>query len=226
MAKMAMLGSGFIGAFYTTSLHGYRNEDRVVIVQSRNEENLKRFCAEYDVPRYTTDMEEAINDPEVDLVVVALPNHLHLDAIKLCAKAGKGVICTKPLGRNAQEAKEMLDIVEESGIFHGYMEDLAYTPKTLKAVDSVRKGAIGKVIWTRSRETHPGPHSDWFWNLDLAGGGAHRHEAAQLVHRRLHHRGQLPLQRSIATSSWRFARRYHLASQRSLDTSRHCRSIL
>lgn len=167
-----MLGSGFIGAFYTTSLHGYRNEDRVVIVQSRNEENLKRFCKEYDVPRYTTDMEEAINDPEVDLVVVALPNHLHLDAIKQCASAGKGVICTKPLGRTAAEAKEMLEIVEDAGIYHGYMEDLAYTPKTLKAVDSVKKGAIGKVMWTRSRETHPGPHSDWFWNIELAGGGA------------------------------------------------------
>ncbi|MFY0689240.1 MAG: Gfo/Idh/MocA family oxidoreductase [Cyclobacteriaceae bacterium] len=172
MPNFAMLGSGFIGAFYTRSLHSYRNQDKVVIVQSRNEENLKRFCQQNDVPNWTTDMNEAITHEEVDLVVIALPNHLHLDAVKACVEAKKGVLMTKPLGRNAAEAKEMLDLVEQAGIFHGYLEDLAYTPKTLKAVESVRNGAIGKVTWTRSRETHPGPHSDWFWNIELAGGGA------------------------------------------------------
>ena len=52
------------------------------------------------------------------------------------------------------------------------MEDLVYTPKTLKAVQAVKNGALGKVLWARSREAHPGPHSDWFWNKELSGGGA------------------------------------------------------
>ncbi len=47
-----------------------------------------------------------------------------------------------------------------------------YTPKTLKAIASVENGALGEVTWARSRETHPGPHSDWFWDLEQAGGGA------------------------------------------------------
>ena len=42
----------------------------------------------------------------------------------------------------------------------------------MKAIHSVNDGSIGKVMWARSRETHPGPHSDWFWDNDLAGGGA------------------------------------------------------
>jgi predicted dehydrogenase len=46
----------------------------------------------------------------------------------------------------------------------GYLEDLCYTPKTLKAVAAVRAGQIGEVTWVRSRETHPGPHSSWFWD--------------------------------------------------------------
>jgi predicted dehydrogenase len=66
----------------------------------------------------------------------------------------------------------MLDMVEQAGLFGGYLEDLAYTPKTLKAVQSVRNGALGKVLWARSRETHPGPHSDWFWDKEQSGGGA------------------------------------------------------
>lgn len=172
MAKIAMLGSGFIAGFYTNALQKYRSRDEVVIAYSRNEENLRRFCEQYNVPEYTTDMAKAVQSPEVDLVVIGLPNHLHREAIELCVQAGKGVLCTKPLGRNAQEAKEMLDMVEQAGIFNGYLEDLAYTPKTLKALESVRNGAIGKVTWARSRETHPGPHSDWFWNIELAGGGA------------------------------------------------------
>ena len=101
---------------------------------------------------------EAIADPETDIVVVGLPNHLHEEAIELCARHGKAVLCTKPLARNADEAKRILDTVENAGVFAGYLEDLVYTPKTLKAVQAVRAGQIGDVTWARSRETHPGPH--------------------------------------------------------------------
>ena len=101
-----------------------------------------------------------------------LPNDLHETAVLAAAKAGKAVLCTKPLGRNASEAKRMLEAVEAAGVFAGYLEDLVYTPKTLKAIQSTRNGALGKVLWARSRETHPGPHSEWFWDIEKAGGGA------------------------------------------------------
>jgi predicted dehydrogenase len=117
-------------------------------------------------------MEEAINHPEVEVVLIALPNHLHEAAVVACAKARKHVLCTKPLGRTAAEAKRMLELVEEAGIFGGYLEDLCYTPKFLKSVASIREGSIGRVLWTRSREAHPGPHSDWFWDKEKSGGGA------------------------------------------------------
>ena len=74
------------------------------------------------------------------------------------------MLCTKPLARSAEEARRILDTVEKAGVFGGYLEDLCYTPKTLKAVQSVRDGALGDVTWVRSRETHPGPHSAWFWD--------------------------------------------------------------
>jgi predicted dehydrogenase len=66
----------------------------------------------------------------------------------------------------------MLDAVERAGVFHAYLEDLCYTPKTLRALEAVGRGTVGKVLWVRSRETHPGPHSDWFWNKEFSGGGA------------------------------------------------------
>ncbi|PSR54048.1 oxidoreductase [Adhaeribacter arboris] len=170
--RILLLGTGLIGNFYAMSLHGQRKLDRIHTVYSRSEERAQKFAAQWDIPHYETDLAQAIQSPETDVVVIGLPNNLHLEAVRLAAEAGKGILCTKPLGRNAAEAMEMLKIVEEAGVFHGYLEDLAYPAKTLKALTSIKNGALGKVLWTRSREAHPGPHSDWFWNAELSGGGA------------------------------------------------------
>jgi predicted dehydrogenase len=167
-----MLGTGLIGLFYTRTLHGQRNRDRVEVVYSRSQDRAETFARENDVPTVSTDLAEAVAHPDTDTVVIGLPNHLHLEALELCAAHGKAVLCTKPLARNGAEAKRMLDVAENAGIFAGYLEDLVYTPKTLKAVQAVRGGQIGQVTWARSRETHPGPHSAWFWDAEQAGGGA------------------------------------------------------
>ncbi len=172
MRKISMLGTGLIGTFYTMTLLGMRNKDQIMIVSASGEESAKSFSAKWNIPRWTTSNEEAINDPETDLVVIGLPNHLHKEAVLMAVAAKKPVLCTKPLGLNAEEALEMLHAVEKAGIFAGYLEDLVYTPKTIKALASVKAGSLGKILWTRSRESHPGPHSDWFWNKELSGGGA------------------------------------------------------
>jgi len=169
--SIAMLGTGLIGDFYTMTLHGQRGADRVRVVYSRSEERGRAFSERWGIPEQTTSIQAAIDHPDVDVVVVALPNHLHEEAVTAVAKAGKAVLCTKPLGRTAAEAQRMLAAVEKAGVFAGYLEDLCYTPKTLKAIRSVEEGAIGDVTWVRSRETHPGPHSAWFWDGRLTGGG-------------------------------------------------------
>lgn len=172
MHRITMLGTGLIGMFYTMALHSHRRSDRVQVAYSRSLQRAERFAAEWGIPRHTTNLEEAIYDADTDVIVVALPNHLHEEAVLASAAAGKSVLVTKPLGRNAGEALRMLQACEQAGVFHGYLEDLCYTPKTLKARESVRHGALGKILWVRSRETHSGPHSDWFWNKELSGGGA------------------------------------------------------
>ena len=172
MHKIAMLGTGLIGRFYTMSLQNFRGKDEVVVACSSKPENAEKFAKEFGIPRWTADIAKAVQDPEVDTVIVGLPNYLHKQAITLAAEAGKAILCTKPLATSGAEAFEILQIVEKAGVFHGYLEDLVYTPKTLKALDAAQKGALGKILWARSRETHGGPHSDWFWNKELSGGGA------------------------------------------------------
>jgi predicted dehydrogenase len=127
MQKIAMLGSGFIGRFYADALQGYRSKDKVVSIYSRREESAKKFATDYHCQHWTTEMEEAIAHPDVSIVCIALPNNLHEAAVMLCCKHKKAVMTTKPLGRNAAEAKRMLLAVEEAGIFNGYLEDLVYT---------------------------------------------------------------------------------------------------
>src|SRR5689334_7679592 len=135
--RITMLGTGLIGDFYTATLHGQRGRDRVEVVFSKTPERGAAFQERWGIPSATSDLKTAIEHPDTDVVVIGLPNYLHGEAVELVAAAGKAVLCTKPLGRTATEAKAMLDAVERAGIFAGYLEDLCYTPKTLKAIRSV-----------------------------------------------------------------------------------------
>jgi predicted dehydrogenase len=170
--NILMLGSGFIARFYASSLHAQRRVDRITMVYSKNMDNAVSYARDFGIEQYSDNMEEAIAHPAIEVVIIALPNYLHEEAVQACAAAKKHVLCTKPLGRTAAEAARMLQLVEEAGIFAGYLEDLCYTPKFLKSLQTVNSGALGRILWTKSREAHPGPHSDWFWDKKKSGGGA------------------------------------------------------
>ena len=170
--KLAILGSGFIARFYADALVGQRRKDEITTVYSRTLDNAKTFANDYKVPHYTDSIKECVSRQDVDAVIIGLSNDMHLESVLACAEAGKHVLCTKPLGRNAKEAYQMLQAVEKAHVIGGYLEDLVYSPKSLKSMATIQSGAIGEVIWAKSRETHPGPHSDWFWNKEKSGGGA------------------------------------------------------
>src|SRR5688572_32955110 len=86
MKRIAMLGSGFIGRFYADALQGYRSKDKVVSIYSRREESAKKFAQDYNCEHWTTNMEESIAHPNVDVVCISLPNNLHEPAVMLCCK--------------------------------------------------------------------------------------------------------------------------------------------
>jgi len=171
MIKIGLLGSGFVSTFYMNGLRDVPNQ-KVVMVYSRSEEHAKAFADKWKIAKWTTDMNDVVENPEVDLVVIALPNFMHKDAAILACKSGKNVVCTKPLARNSQEAREMLEAVKKAGVLHGYAETEVFSPAVMKARDVIERGGLGDVFWVRSREAHFGPHSEWFWNPSLSGGGA------------------------------------------------------
>jgi predicted dehydrogenase len=171
VVRLGLLGSGFVADFY---LDGLRDvpDTRVVANYSRSPQRAAEFGQRRGIDRHYTEMADLCADPEVDMVVVALPNHLHLDAVRLAAEAGKAIVCTKPLARTADEAAEMVRIVRQAGVLHGYAETEVFSPNVMKAREMIESGAIGDVLSVRAREAHSGPHAEHFWNAELAGGGA------------------------------------------------------
>ena len=68
--KIAMLGTGFISDFYTSTLHGLRSGDRVIMTYSRSMERAEKFAKKWDIANYTDSLEEAVSHPEVDTVIL------------------------------------------------------------------------------------------------------------------------------------------------------------
>ena len=169
--NLGILGSGFVSGFYMDGLRDVPGT-HVVANYSRTAERAEAFGREHDIPRQYTSVEDLVADDDVDIVVVALPNHMHVDAIRAAAGAGKAIVCTKPLARTGAEAAEMLRIVEDAGVWHGYAESAVFSPNLAKAHQMVAAGAIGNLLTMRAREAHSGPHAPHFWDAETAGGGA------------------------------------------------------
>ncbi|MEO7664240.1 MAG: Gfo/Idh/MocA family oxidoreductase [Candidatus Limnocylindrales bacterium] len=167
---IGMLGSGFIGEFHADSLR-YIPSARVTANWGAGPERREVFATRFG-SRALESIDAVCGDPEVDLVVVSLPNHLHLDAVRSAAAHGKAVACTKPLGRNANEAAEMLRLVTEAGVFSAYLENIVFNAEMIRMRELIEAGAIGRLTTFRAREGHSGPHAPHFWDAELAGGGA------------------------------------------------------
>src|SRR3954464_15886717 len=125
--SLGLLGSGFVAEFYMDGLRDVPGA-HVVANYSRGSERAEEFGRRHDIPRQYTDVAALCADDEVEIVVVALPNHMHVDAIRTAAAAGKAIVCTKPLARNGQEAAEIVEIVREAGVMHGYAETEVFSP--------------------------------------------------------------------------------------------------
>jgi predicted dehydrogenase len=169
--NIAMLGSGFVADFYLQGLANV-NGQQVVANYSRSRGRGRDFAARWGIPESTTDRDALIARGDIDLYIIALPNEEHRPVAEALARARRNQVCTKPLARTRAEAKAMLAAARKSGMLHGYAETEVFAPAVVKARETVERGGIGRVIWVRSRESHSGPHSPHFWDIEKTGGGA------------------------------------------------------
>jgi predicted dehydrogenase len=169
--RIGLLGSGFIADTYADAMRDVRNAELVANF-SRDLDRAREFGRRWSIAEQYDDIERLCTRDDVDLVVVALPNEAHVEAVGIAARAGTGVVCTKPLARTGDEAAEIVRIVREHGVWHGYAESSVFSPNIAKAHEMVAAGAIGQVLTMRAREAHSGPHAAHFWDAETAGGGA------------------------------------------------------
>src|SRR3984893_4560175 len=126
---------------------------QVVANFSPSDERAKESKHRHGVARSYTGIEDLCADTNVQLVVIALPNHLHLPATRIAAAARKAIVCTKPLARHGGEAA-------------------VFPPDVLRARAMIESAAIGELLTVRAREAPSGPHAPHFWDAETAGGGA------------------------------------------------------
>jgi predicted dehydrogenase len=132
----------------------------------------KPFAERWNIGETSTSLDAVMSRDDIDLFIIALPNEEHLPVAVELARRKRNQVCTKPLARNRVEAKKMLDAARKSGCLHGYAETEVFSPCVVKAREVIERGGIGKVLWVRSRESHSGPHSPHFWDVEKTGGGA------------------------------------------------------
>ena len=181
---VGFIGSGFMTRFHIHSWQAVRDGDIRGVwspTPARAEEAavLARGLGVGDCQAFPT-LEAMVEDPAIDCIWICGPNYTRVENMeRIVHTLGRGarlvaVACEKPLGRNAAEAARMVELVEQSGLLHGYLENQLFAPAVErgKAIVWARGAALaGRPYLARAAEEHGGPHTPWFWRGDLQGGG-------------------------------------------------------
>ena len=153
---------------------GMRRSTRseVVAVGSRSESAARAFADELGIPRAHDSYEALLADPEVDAVYIPLPNHLHLEWTLAAARAGKHVLCEKPLALTAADAERMVEACDVAGV--KLMEAFMYRlhPSWLAVRELLAAGRIGPLQTVQSWFSYYNDDPRNIRNIADAGGGA------------------------------------------------------
>ncbi len=170
----AIIGLGRIAEHF---MHGIQTttNSKVTALVSGHPEKAARFAAQYGIPSssiYSYETMDAIRDNKtVDAVYVALPNAMHAEYTIRSAKAGKHVLCEKPMASTVPEAQSMIDACKANHVKLMIAYRCHYEPTNLRAVKLIRDGAIGKIQVIQSAFGFNCDPRDWRVNKALSGGG-------------------------------------------------------
>jgi predicted dehydrogenase len=150
---------------------------RLVTIAGRSEQAVAEAARRYGFARYTTDWRQVVSDPEVQIFDNGGPNNMHAEPCIAAAEAGKHIICEKPLGRTAAEAKQMLEAVRKAGVKHACAFNYRFVPAIRQARQLIEQGALGRIYHFRARylqEWIADPQFPMVWRLQksVAGSGA------------------------------------------------------
>jgi predicted dehydrogenase len=174
--RVAIMG---LGGYGTRVAEAMRTSTRAKLVGviSGTPQKIKDWQAKYNIPEKNCynyqNFDEIRNNPDIDAVYVITPNALHKDQVIRVAKAGKHVICEKPMAVNAKDAQTMVDACNKANVklLVGYR--MHFEPKTLEIIRMRNAGELGKIMFFQGLTGFRiGDPTQWRLNKQLAGGGS------------------------------------------------------
>jgi predicted dehydrogenase len=170
--RTAVIGLGLIGTRRAITVHRHRETELSLLVDS-DEHKAEQLASRFQCP-YSTTWEDAVNQEDIELVVVSTPNNL-LSPISIAAmKKRKNVLVEKPMALEPKKAKEMTHAAEKNNVICKVGFNLRFHPAILAALKEVESGAIGEINYIRAAYGHggrPGYESEWRCNSETSGGG-------------------------------------------------------
>ncbi len=171
--KIGIIGAGNIAAHH---VKGYvSNGAEIVAIADVSVAMLERRKKDWNVERVYTDYNELLAQSDVEAVSICTPNAYHHPATLAAAKAGKHILCEKPLSLSLEQAQEMIDTCKKAGVILQINHHLRSNPAAYKAKQMIDAGDLGIINFIRLRQAHDwgglAKVSDNFGKLSLAGGG-------------------------------------------------------
>ena len=170
-----VIGLGTIADHFMRGVQGSSNS-KITGLVSGHRDKAERIAAQYGVPKSSIysyeDMDKFRDNKAIDAVYVALPNSMHAEYTIRSAKAGKHVLCEKPMSTTVKEAEDMIAACNAAHVQLMIAYRLHYEPLNLKAVKLIKDGALGKVQVINGAFGFDAAPGAWRLNKALAGGGS------------------------------------------------------
>lgn len=180
----AILGTGMISKFHARAVRDVPGA-RMVAVCSRDRNRAELFAQEFGCAAYDR-LEDMLTHPGVDVLVIATPSGAHMEAAVMAARAGKHVLCEKPLDVTLERVDAMIEAHRQAGTRLGCIFQIRYTPALEPLRAALREGRFGTltyagvyVPWWRSNEYYT--ESSWHGKQALDGGGALMNQAIHMI---------------------------------------------
>lgn len=143
--KAAVIGAGFMGKTHVEAIRRLGNVEIVASVAATDAE-ASAFAASQGIDKATSNVDEVLADPEIDGVHICTPNATHFPIAMKALKAGKHVLCEKPMAMSAAEAKQMLDLAEKKKLVHAVNHNLRYYPAVQQMRRMIENGDLGDIL--------------------------------------------------------------------------------
>lgn len=143
--RFGVIGAGMAGPLNAGALRDISDVE-IVAFSTRREEICKSFCEEYGIPDYYTDYRDLLAREDIDAVCVGTPPYLHEEMVTAAAKAGKHVMCEKPIAVNLEEADRMIQVCREAGVKLGVIFMYRFMDQAQMIKQAIDEGRLGKLI--------------------------------------------------------------------------------